>query len=94
MVGQGRPFVDVSVASGGVSLLGLGATAADVAAVAGQGRPFVDVSVASGGVSLLWLGATAADVASVVGHENFLYYIWLTINKDTCSPYLSGATKI
>ena len=32
-------FVDVSVACGGVSLLGLGATAADVAAVVKQGMP-------------------------------------------------------
>ena len=82
------------VASGGLSELELGATAADVAAVVGQGRPSVAVSVASGGLSKLGLGATAADVAAVVGHENFLYYILLTINKDTCSPYLSGATKI
>ena len=61
------PFANVSVTSGGVSLLGLGATAAVVAAVVGQGRPSVDVSVASGLLSELGLGATAADVVAVVG---------------------------
>jgi hypothetical protein len=67
VVGQGRPFVDVSVASRGLSELEVGVTAADVAAVVGQGRPSADVSVASRGVSLLGLGATAADLAAVVG---------------------------
>ena len=54
-----------------------------VTAVEEVEAPFVNVSVPSGGVRLLGLGATVADVAAVVGHENFLYYTWLTINKDT-----------